>query len=76
VGPIEASDFDTWLFLEDYKRVEARGMQPHPKDEMIAQTLRLLALTPQGQAPTPVMPQPAETLEDLITQGRALQAQE
>ena len=30
VGAIEPSDFNTWLFLEDYKRVEARGMQPHP----------------------------------------------
>ncbi len=77
VGTIEASDFNgQWLFLEDYKRVEARGMQPHPKDEMIAQALRLLALTPQGQTPVAVTPQPAESLTDLITQGRALQAQQ
>ena len=51
-------------------------MQPHPHDEMIAQALRLLALTPKGQTPVPVTPQPAESLEDLLTQGRALQAQE
>jgi hypothetical protein len=43
---------------------------------MIAQALRLLALTPKGQTPVPVTPQPAESLEDLLTQGRALQAQE
>jgi tetratricopeptide (TPR) repeat protein len=76
VGAIEPSDFNgQWLFLEDFKRVEARGMQPHPKDEMIAQALRLLALTPKGQAPVAVTPQPAETLTDLITQGRALNSQ-
>jgi tetratricopeptide (TPR) repeat protein len=76
VGTIEASDFNgQWLFLEDYKRVEARGMQPHPHEEMIAQALRLLALTPKGQAPVAVTPQPTESLDDLLTQGRALQAQ-
>jgi TIR domain len=75
VGTIEASDFNgQWLFLEDYKRVEARGMQPHPQEEMIAQTLRLLALTPRGQAAAAMAPQPGETLEDLLTQGLALQA--
>src|SRR4029077_17269488 len=76
VGAIEPSDFNgQWLFLEDYKRVEARGMQPHPHDAMIAQALRLLALTPKGQASVAVTPQPAESLEDLITQGRALKSQ-
>jgi tetratricopeptide (TPR) repeat protein len=77
VGAIEPSDFNgQWLFLEDYKRVEARGMQPHPHEEMIAQALRLLALTPKGQAPISVAPQPAESVSDLLTQGRALQAQQ
>jgi tetratricopeptide (TPR) repeat protein len=75
VGAIEPSGFDTWLFLEGYKRVEARGMQPHPHDEVIAQTLRMLALTPRGQAPVAVTPQAAENLDDLLIQGRALQAQ-
>jgi Tfp pilus assembly protein PilF len=76
VGAIEPSDFNgQWLFLEDYKRVEARGMQPHSHKEMIAQTLRLLTLTPRGQAPVAVAPQPAESLTDLITQGRALNSQ-
>jgi tetratricopeptide (TPR) repeat protein len=76
VEAIEPSDFNgQWLFLEDYKRVEARGMQPHPHDEMIAQALRLLALTPAGQAPVAMTPQPAESLTDLLTQGRALKAQ-
>ena len=76
VGAIEPSDFNgPWLFLEDYKRVEARGMQPHPRQEMVAQTLRLLALTPRGQVPVVVTPQPAESVDDLLTQGLALQAQ-
>jgi Flp pilus assembly protein TadD len=42
---------------------------------MIAQALRLLALTPKGQAPVAVTPQPAESLEDLLTQARALTSQ-
>ena len=42
---------------------------------MIGQTLRLLALTPKGQTPIAVTPQPAESLNDLITQGRALNSQ-
>jgi hypothetical protein len=76
VGQNEDSDFNgQWLFLEDYKRVEARGMQPHPLGAMIARTLRLLALTPAGQAHISVTPQPADSLDDLITQGRALNSQ-
>jgi hypothetical protein len=31
--------------MEGYKRVEARGMQPHSKAEMLSQALRLLAGT-------------------------------
>jgi hypothetical protein len=50
-------------------------MQPHPREELIAQALRLLVLTPRGQAPVVVTPQPTESLKDLLTQGRALQAQ-
>jgi tetratricopeptide (TPR) repeat protein len=74
--PIDHIDFNTWLFLEDFLRVEAPGDQPYPRDEAIDRTLRLLALTPQGTAPTPTTPEPAESLDDLITRGKGLLAQE
>jgi hypothetical protein len=54
--------------------IEARDMPPHPHVEMVSQTLRLLVLTPQGSVA--VTPQPAEGLSDLLTQGKALQAQQ
>jgi tetratricopeptide (TPR) repeat protein len=77
VGAIEPSDFNgAWLFLEEFKRVEAPGLPPHPTAEMISQTLRLLALTAKGETPVTVTPQPAERLNELLTQGRALQAQQ
>jgi tetratricopeptide (TPR) repeat protein len=76
VGPIEASDFNAWLFLEDFKRVEAPGMQPHTLEEAIHQTLKLLALTAQGEEPVAVTPQPGESFDDLLTQGKALWAQQ
>lgn len=75
VTPIDPDAFDEMLYLEDFKRIEQRDHTPYPHDEMIAQTLRLLALTPAGAAPTPVTPQPAESVDDLLTQGRALSAQ-
>jgi CheY-like chemotaxis protein len=48
--PIEPSDFNTWLFLEDYKRIEAPGYQPLPLPEAISQTLKTLVLTPSKDA--------------------------
>jgi CheY-like chemotaxis protein len=44
--PIEPSDFDNWLFLESFKRIEAQECQPLPLPEAIAKTLRTLVLTP------------------------------
>jgi hypothetical protein len=38
-------------------------------------TLTLLALTPKGEASMAVTPQSGESLDDLLTQGRALAAQ-
>jgi tetratricopeptide (TPR) repeat protein len=66
---------DIWLFLRDFKRIEAPGVKPFPEGERIRQTLRALALTPKGQAPVVVPPQPAESVKDLLSQGQALQAQ-
>ncbi len=72
----DPDDFDQMLFLESLKRVEAPHNQPFPAAEAIARTLRLLELTPAGQRPAPVAaPQPSESVDDLLTKGRALQAQ-
>lgn len=77
-GTIERNDFsgaNGWLFLGDFKRIEAPGYQPYPQAEAIGRTLHALSLTPAGQAPTPVAPQPAESADDLITRGKALRGQ-
>ncbi len=73
--PILASPLDEddiWLFLQDFKRIEAPGVRPYPPDEAIRHTLRALSLTPAGETPTAHVPQPSESIEDLITRGKAL----
>src|SRR5262249_53014999 len=62
-APLAAED-DLWLFLQDFKRIEARGLQPFAPDEAVRRTLRALALTPAGEAPAPTAPQPSESAED------------
>ena len=72
-APIERSDFggaNGWLFLHDYKRIEAPGFQPLPLAETIGRVLHALALTPAGEAPAPTAPQPTESVDDLITRGK------
>jgi tetratricopeptide (TPR) repeat protein len=75
-GAYDPDDFDKVLYLESMKRVEGPGNRPYPLDEMIARTLQLLALTPAGQQPAAVAPQPTESVDDLLTQGKALSSQE
>jgi tetratricopeptide (TPR) repeat protein len=75
VGAFDRDDFDSFLYLESLTRIEAPGNRPYPVEELIARTLTLLALTPAGQQPVAVVPQTAESLNDLLTQGKALQAQ-
>jgi tetratricopeptide (TPR) repeat protein len=56
-GPIERSDFSAenmWLFLHDFKRIEAPGYQPYPPAEAIRRTLQALQLTLPGEAPLPL----------------------
>ncbi|HEX8727966.1 MAG TPA: tetratricopeptide repeat protein, partial [Ktedonobacterales bacterium] len=75
---IERDDFSGatgWLYLEEFKRIEAPGFQPYPRVEALGSVLHALALTPAGEAPAPVAPQPTETADDLITRGKALQQQ-
>jgi CheY-like chemotaxis protein len=44
--PIEPSDFNQWLFLESFKRIEGAGGTPLPQSEAIAKLLHTLVLTP------------------------------
>jgi TIR domain/Tetratricopeptide repeat len=77
-GPIERSDFSAeneWLFLHDFKRIEAPGYQPYPQAEAVTRTLHALQLTLPGEAPLSTGPLPADSVADLIGRGRALNAQ-
>lgn len=74
-GAIERDDFSPehgWLFLEDFKRIEAPGLKPFPVAEAVGRVLHALSLTPAGTAPAPTAPQPTEDVDDLITRGIAL----
>ncbi|HEU5344085.1 MAG TPA: toll/interleukin-1 receptor domain-containing protein [Ktedonobacterales bacterium] len=66
---------DIWLFLQDFKRIEAPGLQPFPTGEAVRRLLHTLVLTPQGEAPAPTAPQPQERVDDLVERGKALMAQ-
>ena len=67
---------DLPLYLQDFKRIEAPGLQPYLAAEATRRLLHALALTPAGQAPTPVAPQPRESGDDLLERGKALIAQD
>ncbi|MGO8950467.1 MAG: tetratricopeptide repeat protein [Ktedonobacterales bacterium] len=56
-----ADETDIWLFLKDFKRVEAPKGQPYPKEEAIRRMLHALALTPWGEALEPAAPNPAQS---------------
>ncbi len=66
---------DIWLWLQDFKRIEAPGVEPYPPDEAVRQTLHALSLSLPDEAPISAAPQPEETAEDLLNRGRALRAQ-
>jgi tetratricopeptide (TPR) repeat protein len=76
-GPIARDDFDPetgWLFLHDFKRIEAPGYQPYPADEAARRLLRALALTAAGESSGQLPREPQESAEELLTRGKALQA--
>lgn len=77
-SPIARDDFSPqagWLFLQDFKRIEASGYQPYPTEEAVRRLLHTLALTPAGEEPPPVAPQASESVADLLERGKALSAQ-
>jgi tetratricopeptide (TPR) repeat protein len=77
VRSIEPKDLNaTMLFLSDFKRIEGPNHQPYAQEEAISRTLKLLALTENSERRGEVVPQPAESLDNLLTQGWSLFAQE
>ena len=77
-GPIARDDFSPengWLFLHDFKRIEASGYQPFSIEEVVPRLLHALALTPAREAPISTVPQPSESVADLVERGKALIAQ-
>ena len=69
------SEDDIWLFLRDFKRIEAPGCQPYPSSEAARRTLLALALIPATQTSETTPPEPAGDVEDTLSLGKALVAQ-
>lgn len=64
------------LYLQDFRRIEAPGMRPYPREEAIWRTLKALAL-PQPVTPSETSePQSADTFEELLATGLALFARQ
>ncbi len=77
-GPIARDDFDPetgWLFLHDFKRIEAPGYRPYPAEEAARRLLRALALSVNGEMGAQPAAEPQEGVDDLLNRGKALQAQ-
>jgi hypothetical protein len=73
---LERTDMNTALYLRSFKRVEAGDLRPLPTiAEAAAQALRLLGMTPAGQAAVPRALQPRESAADLLLRGKGLTAQ-
>ncbi|MGO8950854.1 MAG: toll/interleukin-1 receptor domain-containing protein [Ktedonobacterales bacterium] len=74
-SPIERGDFNPaqgWLFLHDFKRIEAPGMQPYPVQEAVHRLLRDLALMPIDEGQGLTTTQTTESTDELINRGKAL----
>jgi tetratricopeptide (TPR) repeat protein len=74
VAPVQEDEF--WLWMQDFRRIETPGVTPFLEEERIRRTLRVLALTPAGEQPIVITPQPGESLEGLLIQSNALSAQD
>ena len=68
-------DFNTLLYLEGMKRVEAAGNRPYHMPEAVERTRRLLSLSTGDEVAT-IATVPEEKVEDLIARGKALNAQQ
>jgi CheY-like chemotaxis protein len=56
---ITPSDFNAWLFMESFKRIEGPGGTPLPEGELIAKTLDALAIS---NDPSPSIPSSNRTV--------------
>ena len=63
---------DIWLFLQDFKRIEADGRVPFTMREAASRLVHVLGLTPAGAALAPAAPQPAGDVNGLLERGKAL----
>jgi hypothetical protein len=45
----EVPEDDIWLFLQEFKRIEAPGVKPFPEGERIRRALQALALSAKGE---------------------------
>jgi CheY-like chemotaxis protein len=63
--PINPDDFDAWLFMEDFKRIERVGGIPYPALEAIENTLHALDLGVDTHTVIPAMAR-TQTLKSLL----------
>lgn len=64
-----------WMFLNEFKRIEAPGLQPYPLEEACGRMLHALGLAAPGEATLTPTPQSDESMDDLLAQGKAQFAQ-
>lgn len=79
IQPITAATFreeDIWLFMQDFKRIEAPNCLPYPMNEAATYLLRALTLPSADELPSAVTRQMSEDVDDLLMRGKALAKQE
>jgi tetratricopeptide (TPR) repeat protein len=76
IEQLKPAAMDELLYFSSFKRIEGPNHTPYPEREMLDRTLRLLALTPAGAPPIVSAPWPGEAVDDMMTQGQALAAQQ
>jgi len=79
IQPITAATIreeDIWLFMQDFKRIEAPNCQPYPMNEAASYLLRALTLPSADELPSAVTRQMSEDVDDLLMRGRALAEQQ
>lgn len=63
--PIKPDDFDAWLFMEDFKRIERAGGLPYPPPEAVENTLHALDLEVNSHTIVPATTRP-QALKSLL----------
>ncbi len=73
---ISQQDFNDWLFLEDFKRIEKAGYQPFTPQVAAKKTLRALSVDSPVREGIKLRGTIDGAEDDLVIRGKALQAQE